>query len=98
MDSVTRPLAELGDRATLVPRGAPGRPVSTPRLADLVGRLRAVGERRGDGGVVLLAPGVFHRAALTCSAHVVAAPLAAHPAVVGRLADLADVDVATNSA
>jgi hypothetical protein len=47
---------------------------------------------------VLLAPGVFHRAALTCSAHVVAAPLAAHPAVVGRLADLADVDVATNSA
>jgi hypothetical protein len=46
----------------------------------------------------LLAPGVFHRAALACGADVVADPLAAHPAVVGRLAELAGADAVARSA
>ncbi len=70
----------------------------TPRLADLVGGLRAVGERRVAVASWLLAPGVFQRAALTCGADVVADPLAAHPAVVGRLAELASTDAIARSA
>jgi len=70
----------------------------TPRLADLVGGLRAVGERRVAVASWLLAPGVFHRAALACGADVVADPLKSHPAVVGRLADLAGVDMVARSA
>ena len=70
----------------------------TPRLADLVGGLRAVGERRVAVASWLLAPGVFHRAALACGADVVADPLGSHPAVVGRLADLAGVDMVARSA
>ena len=46
----------------------------------------------------LLAPGVFHRAALGCGADVVAAPLGSHPAVVGRLADLAGLATVARSA
>jgi len=70
----------------------------TPRLADLVGGLRAVGERRVAVASWLLAPGAFHRAALGCGADVVADPLGAHPAVVGRLADLAGLDAVARTA
>jgi len=70
----------------------------TPRLADLVGGLRAVGGRRVAVASWLLAPGVFHRAALACGADVVADPLGPHPAVVGRLADLAGLATVARSA
>ncbi|MDQ3887259.1 MAG: sirohydrochlorin chelatase, partial [Actinomycetota bacterium] len=70
----------------------------TPRLSDLVGGLRAVGERRVAMASWLLSPGVFHRTALACGADVVADPLGAHPAVVGRLAALARVGGLARSA
>lgn len=70
----------------------------TPRLADLVSGLRAVGQRRVAVASWLLAPGLFHRAALGCGADMVADPLGAHPAMLGRLADLAGIDAVARSA
>ncbi|MDQ3989388.1 MAG: sirohydrochlorin chelatase, partial [Actinomycetota bacterium] len=64
----------------------------------LVGGLRAVGQRRVVVASWLLAPGLFHRAALGCGADVVAAPLGSHPAVVDRLVDLAGLDAVARSA
>ncbi|MPZ66953.1 MAG: sirohydrochlorin chelatase [Pseudonocardiaceae bacterium] len=61
----------------------------TPRLRELVGELRATGRRRVAVGCWLLAPGRFHRAATDCGADVVAEPLGTHPAVLGRLSELA---------
>lgn len=61
----------------------------TPRLPDLVDGLHSAGERRVAVASWLLAPGLFHRAAARCGAAVVGGPLGTHPAVAGRLADLA---------
>ena len=94
VDQAARRLSALVGRRVRVGFLAAG----TPRLADLVGGLRAVGERRVAVASWLLAPGVFHRAALACGADVVADPLKSHPAVVGRLADLAGVDMVARSA
>jgi len=60
-----------------------------PRLPDLVGGLHAAGARRVAVASWLLAPGLFHRAAARCGAAVVAGPLGTHPAVAGRLTELA---------
>ena len=43
-------------------------------------------------------PPLPHRAALACGADVVAAPLGAHPAVLGRLADLAGLNAVARTA
>ncbi|MGH3612126.1 MAG: sirohydrochlorin chelatase [Pseudonocardia sp.] len=66
-----------------------GRPVTAatiaadgPRVADAVAGLRAAGARRVAVASWLLAPGLFQQRLDVCGADVVAAPLAAHPAVV----------------
>ncbi|MFN2494780.1 MAG: sirohydrochlorin chelatase [Pseudonocardiaceae bacterium] len=61
-----------------------------PRVTDLIAGLRAAGEPRVAVASWLLAPGLFHRRLAYVRADVVAAPLGVHPAVVDRLAQLAD--------
>jgi sirohydrochlorin ferrochelatase len=62
-----------------------------PRVAPLIAGLRAAGERRVAVASWLLAPGLFHRSLASAGADVVAAPLGAHPEVVERLVQLAEV-------
>jgi len=69
-----------------------------PRVAPLVAALRAVGESRIAVASWLLAPGLFSRRLASAGADVVAAPLGAHPEVVDRLAQLAEVEAVLRSA
>ena len=54
----------------------------TPRVADVVSRLRASGWRRVFVASYLLAPGLFHDRLAECGATAVAGPLGLHPDVV----------------
>jgi sirohydrochlorin ferrochelatase len=58
----------------------------TPRVFDVVGRLRAGGRRRVFVASYLLAPGLFHDRLASCGAAAVAAPLGTHPGVVDLVA------------
>ncbi|MBV8541891.1 MAG: sirohydrochlorin chelatase [Pseudonocardiales bacterium] len=69
-----------------------------PRVASLVTGLRAAGEPRVAVASWLLAPGLFSSRLLSAGADVVAAPLGAHPDVVDRLAQLAEVGAVVRSA
>ncbi len=64
----------------------------TPRVRDIVEKLRAAGRRRILIASYLLAPGVFHTRLHECGATSVTEPLGAHPGVVdlviSRLASL----------
>ncbi|MDJ1136515.1 sirohydrochlorin chelatase [Streptomyces iconiensis] len=62
---------------------------SAPSVADTVARLRAEGARHIAVATWLLAPGLFADRLHTAGADTVAAPLAAHPAVVALLAERA---------
>jgi sirohydrochlorin ferrochelatase len=57
----------------------------TPRVHDVVGRLRATGQRRIFIASYLLAPGLFHDRLAGCGATAVAAPLGLHPGVIDLL-------------
>jgi sirohydrochlorin ferrochelatase len=57
-----------------------------PRVADVVGVLRAAGSRRVFIASYLLAPGLFHRRLLDYGATGVAAPLGVHPGLVDLVA------------
>ncbi len=57
----------------------------TPRVHDVVGRLRATGQRRIFIASYLLAPGLFHDRLADCGATAVAAPLGLHPGVIDLL-------------
>ncbi|MDQ3763173.1 MAG: sirohydrochlorin chelatase [Actinomycetota bacterium] len=78
-------------RVGFVATGAPG-------VVPLVAGLRSAGELRVAVASWLLAPGLFHRRLGLAGADVVAAPLGAHPAVIDRLAQLADIRAALRSA
>jgi sirohydrochlorin ferrochelatase len=78
-------------RVGFVATGAPG-------VAPLIAGLRAAGERRVAVASWLLAPGLFHRSLASARADVVAAPLGAHPEVVERLVQLAEVGAVLRSA
>ncbi|HEY6422992.1 MAG TPA: CbiX/SirB N-terminal domain-containing protein [Pseudonocardiaceae bacterium] len=84
---------ELGSRvwAGFVATGA-------PRVTSLVAGLRAAGKPRVAVASWLLAPGLFHRRLAPVGADIVAAPLGAHPGVVDRLAQLADMGAVLRSA
>ena len=69
-----------------------------PRVAPLVAGLRAAGKPRVAVASWLLAPGLFHSRLVSAGADVVAAPLGAHPEVVDRLAQLAEVEAVLRSA
>jgi sirohydrochlorin ferrochelatase len=56
-----------------------------PRVADVVGRLRAAGRRRVFIASYLLATGLFHDRLAECGATAVADPLGVHPGVVDLL-------------
>jgi sirohydrochlorin ferrochelatase len=87
-------LSALVDRRVQVGFVATG----TPRVAPLITRLRAAGDSRVAVASWLLAPGLFHRGLADVSADVLAAPLGTHPAVVDRLAELAEQGVVLRSA
>jgi sirohydrochlorin ferrochelatase len=87
-------LSALVDRRVQVGFVATG----TPRVAPLITRLRAAGDSRVAVASWLLAPGLFHRGLADASADVLAAPLGTHPAVVDRLAELAEQGVVLRSA
>lgn len=53
----------------------------SPRVSDVVSRVRSVGRRRVFIASYLLAPGLFHDRLALCGATAVAAPLAPHPLV-----------------
>lgn len=57
----------------------------TPRVGDVVDKLRAGKRRRVFIASYLLAPGVFHNRLAECGATGVAAPLGAHPEIVALL-------------
>lgn len=61
-----------------------------PPAPVVVRRLRARGHRRVAVASLLLAPGLFHRAATACGADIVSEALGTHPAVLGRLRELAE--------
>ncbi|MGH3785848.1 MAG: sirohydrochlorin chelatase [Pseudonocardiaceae bacterium] len=69
-----------------------------PRVAPLVAGLRAAGQSRVVVASWLLAPGLFHGRLASADADLVAAPLAAHPGVVDRLAHLAGAGAVLRSA
>ncbi|MGH3830927.1 MAG: sirohydrochlorin chelatase [Pseudonocardiaceae bacterium] len=69
-----------------------------PRVAPLVAGLRAAGKPRVAVASWLLAPGLFHSRLVAAGADVVAAPLGAHPGVVDRLAQLAEISAVARSA
>ena len=69
-----------------------------PRVTPLVAGLRAAGEPRVAVASWLLAPGLFYRRLTSVGADVVAAPLGAHPEVLDRLAQLAEMDAVLRSA
>lgn len=69
-----------------------------PRVTPLVAGLRAAGEPRVAVASWLLAPGLFYRRLTSAGADVVAAPLGAHPGVVDRLVQLAEIDTVLRSA
>ncbi|MGH3768885.1 MAG: sirohydrochlorin chelatase [Pseudonocardiaceae bacterium] len=69
-----------------------------PRVAPLVTGLRAAGHARVAVASWLLAPGLFHSRLGSSGADVVATPLGAHPLVVDRLVQLADVAAVLRSA
>ncbi|MGH3773062.1 MAG: sirohydrochlorin chelatase [Pseudonocardiaceae bacterium] len=69
-----------------------------PRVAPLVAGLRADGESRVVVASWLLAPGLFPRSLASAGADVVAAPLGAHPEVVDRLTQLAEIGAVLRSA
>jgi sirohydrochlorin ferrochelatase len=69
-----------------------------PRAAPLVAGLRATGECRVAVASWLLAPGLFHSKLASAGADVVAAPLGAHPEVVDRLVQLAEMGAVLRSA
>lgn len=69
-----------------------------PRVPALVAGLRAAGESRVAVASWLLAPGLFHRRLAAAGADVVAAPLGAHPRVIDRLVQLAEVGAELRSA
>ncbi|WP_307828545.1 sirohydrochlorin chelatase [Antrihabitans sp. YC2-6] len=58
-----------------------------PRVADVVHRLRAAGEKRVFVASYLLAHGLFHERLSTAGADGVAAPIGVHPDVVALLVD-----------
>ncbi|MBV8967180.1 MAG: sirohydrochlorin chelatase, partial [Mycobacteriaceae bacterium] len=66
-----------GEVGSFVPVGFVA--TGTPRVADVVGRLRADGRRRVFVASYLLAPGLFHSRLASCGADGVAAPLGTHP-------------------
>jgi sirohydrochlorin ferrochelatase len=70
----------------------------TPRVAPLVAGLRAAGCSRVAVASWLLAPGLFYRRLTSTGADVVAAPLGAHPGVIDRLVQLAEIDAVLRSA
>lgn len=57
----------------------------TPRVGDVVARLRTLGSRPVFLASYLLAPGLFHDRLADCGATAVAAPLGLHPGVVDVL-------------
>ncbi|MGH3827894.1 MAG: sirohydrochlorin chelatase, partial [Pseudonocardiaceae bacterium] len=69
-----------------------------PRVAPLVAGLRAAGKPRVAVASWLLAPGLFHSWLVSVEADVVAAPLGAHPGVIDRLAQLAEIGAVARSA
>ncbi|HEX8935569.1 MAG TPA: CbiX/SirB N-terminal domain-containing protein, partial [Pseudonocardiaceae bacterium] len=69
-----------------------------PRVVPLVAGLRAAGQPRVAVASWLLAPGMFHSRLGSSGADVVAAPLGAHPLVVQRLAQLAEMEAVLRSA
>lgn len=70
----------------------------TPRVLPLVAGLRAAGQRRVTVASWLLAPGMFHSRLGSSGADVVAPPLGAHPLVVERLTQLAEMEAVLRSA
>ncbi|GAA0807890.1 sirohydrochlorin chelatase [Spirilliplanes yamanashiensis] len=96
-----RSIAEVAD----VARALPGDPVvgyaagPSPRVPDVVARLRAAGAERIVVGAYLLVDGVFHRGLARAGADAVTAPLATSPvvaeAVLDRWRAAADVTSAT---
>lgn len=90
--SDARALADVRRAAGLLGASAVGYvATATPRVADVVGEVRArlglrgVDERRVAVASWLLAPGVFHGSLAECGADVVSAPIGAHPLVVDVL-------------
>jgi hypothetical protein len=67
-------------------------------VAPLVAGLRASGESRIAVASWLLAPGLFSARLTAAGADVVAAPLGAHPEVIDRLAQLAEIGAVLRSA
>ena len=59
----------------------------SPRVGDVVSRLRAAGRRRIFIASYLLAPGLFHDRLADIGATAVAAPLGVHPGVVDLVVD-----------
>ena len=59
----------------------------SPRVGDMVSRLRAAGRRRIFIASYLLAPGLFHDRLADIGATAVAAPLGVHPGVVDLVVD-----------
>ena len=53
----------------------------SPRVSEVVSRLRSAGRSRVFVASYLLAPGLFHDRLALCGATAVAAPLAPHPLV-----------------
>ncbi len=70
----------------------------TPRVVPRVAGLRAAGQPRVAVASWLLAPGLFHSRLGSSGADVVAEPLGAHPLVIERLAQLAEVEAVLRSA
>jgi sirohydrochlorin ferrochelatase len=88
-----RAQCELRRAAALLAEQIVGSPVhlgfvatGTPRVFDLVSRLRAGGWRRVFVASYLLAPGLFHDRLASCGATAVAAPLGTHPGVADLVA------------
>jgi sirohydrochlorin ferrochelatase len=69
-----------------------------PRVAPLVAGLRAAGESRVAVASWLLASGLFSARLASAGADVLAAPLGAHPEVVDRLVQLAEIAAVARSA
>jgi sirohydrochlorin ferrochelatase len=70
----------------------------TPRVVPLVAGLRMDGRPRVAVASWLLAPGLFHSRLSSSGADVVAEPLGAHPLVIERLAQLAEMEAVLRSA
>lgn len=69
-----------------------------PRVVSLVAGLRADGQPRVAVASWLLAPGLFHSRLGSSGADVVAEPLGAHPLVIERLAQLAEMEAVLRTA